>query len=577
MAKQKMTLEAALAHVVRLNETGQLQQSLHLARQVAQAAPSSAIAQNVLSAAAETAGQLAEAETAARAALRLDPRMVDAHYNLGNALRRLGRYKDAIDALQLARSLAPRDVDVLHNLALSFQEISQFERAIEGFRQVLAIQPDHETAALGLVLCLTGEDQQEEAETLAQGLIARTPQDERVWAVLFDGKRRRNDLPGLKDLIGRASQALGSQHHVVLLSQAHVMREEGQVANAIAMLESIAAPHDHGADFAATHAELLGKLHDQQNATAKAFEQFTLANRISLDRYGSRLQERETYLQRLRDRAAAFTPEWYANWTPHEGEHSHAEPVLLVGFPRSGTTLLDTILRSHSRVSVLEEQPVTTAAMLAARNMLGEETTGLAGLTPAQLTSLQEAYLSAQEKHRPAGDTSDILVNKMPLSMLDAGLVHRLFPRAKFILALRHPCDCVLSCFMQRFKLNAAMSNFVEIEQAARFYDATFSLWQQYREVLPLRVHSLRYEDLITSFDDTIAPLMEFLQLDWEDGVRDYIETAKTRGRINTPSFNQVTRPLYTSASGRWQRYGEQMAPALPLLAPWAEKFGYEV
>ncbi len=577
MARQKMTLDAALAQVVHLNETGQLQQSLHLARQVAQAAPVSAVAQNVLSAAAEATGDLAEAEKAARAAIRIDPQMVDAHYNLGNALRRLGRYKEAIDALQRARSLAPQDLDVLFNLSLSFQEISQFERAIEGFRQVLAIDPEHDSAALGLVLCLTSEDEQEEAEELARHLINRTPKDERVWAVLFDGKRRRNDLAGLKQMLEQAAQALGSSNAVVHLAKAHILREEKQVAEATALLESISAPRDHGADFAATHAEMLGKLLDQQNETAKAFEQFSIANRVSLDRYGGRLQERDNYLQRLRNRADTFTPQWFASWTPHEGEHSQAEPVLLVGFPRSGTTLLDTILRSHSRVSVLEEQPVTSAVVLAVRNMLGDETQALASLTPAQLTSLQEAYLSALEQYRPEGDTSDILVNKMPLSMLEAGLVHRLFPRAKFILALRHPCDCVLSCFMQRFKLNAAMSNFVEIGQAARFYDVTFSLWQQYLDVLPLQVHSLRYEDLIASFDETIAPVMPFLSLDWEDGVRDYIETARTRGRINTPSFNQVTQPLYTSASGRWRRYADQMAPALPLLAPWAEKFGYEV
>ena len=180
MARQKMTLDAALAQVVHLNETGQLQQSLHLARQVAQAAPGSAVAQNVLSAAAEATGDLAEAEKAARAAIRIDPQMVDAHYNLGNALRRLGRYKEAIDALQRARSLAPQDLHVLFNLSLSFQEISQFERAIEGFRQVLAIDPEHDSAALGLVLCLTSEDEQEEAEELARHLINRTPKDERV-------------------------------------------------------------------------------------------------------------------------------------------------------------------------------------------------------------------------------------------------------------------------------------------------------------------------------------------------------------------------------------------------------------
>ncbi len=129
---------------------------------------------------------------------------------------------------------------------------------------------------------------------------------------------------------------------------------------------------------------------------------------------------------------------------------------------------------------------------------------------------------------------------------------------------------------MQNFEINQAMVSFLDLEEGARLYHKVMTLWLQYRKVLPLAVHTLRYESLVGGFEETLAPLLDFLGVDWDDGVRNYTETAARRGKINTPSYNQVTEPLYTRARGRWQRYREQMQPVLPLLLPWARRFGYD-
>ena len=129
---------------------------------------------------------------------------------------------------------------------------------------------------------------------------------------------------------------------------------------------------------------------------------------------------------------------------------------------------------------------------------------------------------------------------------------------------------------MQNFTLNDAMANFLDLKDAARLYDKVMALWQQYQEVLPLRVHTVRYETLVEAFEETLAPVFDFLGVGWDDGVRNYAETARRRRRINTASYDQVTQPLYTRARGRWQRYRAQMQPVLPLLLPWARRFGYD-
>ena len=161
------------------------------------------------------------------------------------------------------------------------------------------------------------------------------------------------------------------------------------------------------------------------------------------------------------------------------------------------------------------------------------------------------------------------------MNITHVGSIHRVFPDAKFILALRHPCDCVLSCFMQTFKLNGAMMNFLSLEQSARLYAAVMELWTVYRQKLDLDVHVVKYEELVQDLEGTCRPLIRFLGLEWDDNLHNYQKTALERGSIHTPSYSQVVQPLYKRASGRWTNYREQMEPVLPVLQPWIEAFGY--
>ena len=199
----------------------------------------------------------------------------------------------------------------------------------------------------------------------------------------------------------------------------------------------------------------------------------------------------------------------------------------------------------------------------------GRFSDGLAEIDSGQLTELRKIYFAELDQHLEPESRPEIIVDKLPLNSIEAGLIHRIFPRARFLFSLRHPYDCVLSCFMQNFKLNGAMANFQDLEGAAIMYNKVMGLWQQYQAVLPLEVHTVRYESLIEGFEETLMPLFDFLDVGWDDGVCDYIETAYRRGKINTPSYNQVIQPLYTRSRGRWERYREQMQPVLPLLLPW--------
>jgi hypothetical protein len=128
---------------------------------------------------------------------------------------------------------------------------------------------------------------------------------------------------------------------------------------------------------------------------------------------------------------------------------------------------------------------------------------------------------------------------------------------------------------MQSFTLNNTMANFCNLADAVALYTRTMDLWQLYREQLPLTVHTVRYEDVVDDFDGQTHALCDFLGVPWKTELRDFSTRAIERGHINTPSYEQVSRPIYREARYRWERYRDWLSPFLPDLQPYIERFGY--
>ena len=263
--------------------------------------------------------------------------------------------------------------------------------------------------------------------------------------------------------------------------------------------------------------------------------------------------------------------DWVAPWSRAAPTLAPPSPIFLVGFPRSGTTLLDTILMGHPEAQVMEERPALTHVQDAIGGM-----EDIAHLDEAGISAARERYFDMAAKYCDLGRPG-ILIDKSPLHMNKVPLIHRLFPDARFILALRHPCDVVLSCFMSNFRLNAAMSNFLRLEDAGEFYDLSFQYWERARALMPIPVHTVTYEKMVEDSEVELRPLFAFLELEWRDTVLDHRRTAASRGLITTASYSQVTEPIYKRAAGRWKAYRRHMEPIIPVLEPWARKFGYSL
>ncbi|MBS0455943.1 MAG: sulfotransferase [Proteobacteria bacterium] len=318
------------------------------------------------------------------------------------------------------------------------------------------------------------------------------------------------------------------------------------------------------------------KVLDLLGDTDRAIDCFARANASAQadpgvdDPLGNKFSRGVDYLLELVDRG------WLGSWRlpPHEMESDESSPVFLLGFPRSGTTLLNTILYSHSAVQVLEEEQTFAEALVMARQMPGGYPHSISRCDGLDAQMLREKYWRAVSR-RGTRRADTLLVDKFPFYLTLAGAIHVVFPHAKFLFALRHPCDAVLSCFMQDFRVNDAMANFRTLADTASLYNRTMRLWQAFRDQLPLDVHTIRYEALVEDFDGQVQGLCDFLGLPFETQLRQFSTKALDRGKINTPSYEQVSQPIYRQARGRWERYRKHLEPHLPLLQPWIERFGY--
>jgi len=187
---------------------------------------------------------------------------------------------------------------------------------------------------------------------------------------------------------------------------------------------------------------------------------------------------------------------------------------------------------------------------------------------------MRNFYFDQRSKYL-SNDKKSIIIDKMPLNIIYVGEIFRFFPKAKFILAIRHPSDCVLSCFMQNFLVNHAMANFLNLNDSAKMYDLVMNLWQIYTNKFSINFHTIKYEDLVLNFKNSVSSLLKFLDLSWSDDISEFYKTSKKRGIISTPSYNQVSQPLYSKSIGRWKNYEHELSTTKLYLENWIKKYGY--
>ena len=511
------------------------------------------------------AGELEAAVAALEQAASLRPDLPMIRLNLAGALARAGRLQESLAQNEKAARDAPDDLACLVELSRAHARLGQHDSVLAPLDRALALHPGQPGLLVELGLAQAGRGAFAEAEAAYREAIRHQPGFAPAWlylGILLEHSNRADELAPLLD----SAEANRVPAAELALIRAFMLRRQGDFAGALAAAHSVPPGIEP-----LRRAQLIGESIDRLGDSAAAFEAFAAMNRIALAGWPAAREAAAVYRSGLDQRLAGITPDWYASWTPAAPPPERASPIFLMGFPRSGTTLLDTLLMGHSRLHIVEEKPLLQPV----REWMGA-IERLAGLTEEELALLREVYFDTLDAEDPPPPGKRV-VDKMPLNIAELPVIHRLFPDARIILALRHPCDVVLSCFTTNFGLNRAMANFLDLGDAARLYDLVMRCWTRCSEVFPLQVHELRYEDLVEDPEAAIRPLLDFLGLDCEAAMLDHRRAAASRGYVASASYAQVTEPLYDRSRGRWTRYREQLREVIPLLSPWVERFGYSL
>lgn len=528
-----------------------------------------------------------------------DPNDAESWNNLGNVRRCAADFEASVEALRRAVELAPRAAPIRLNLCNALVDAEKFEQAESEYRTMAEAFPDDWRSLRELHAFLRRQGRDEEALEPIEEASRRSPDDldlllgvaghrlslldnsgaEAAYrevighqpahplgnlglAIVFELTNRTDALAALVEQAERRGVEAAALNFI----RAFDHRRAGRHVEGLAALAQVPDEME-----SARRAQLAGQLNEgagNYEAARAAFERMNEIQRAD----PSRPEERgAAFRQLIRSRIEAATPQWAKRWRDSGLSDGRSDPVFLVGFPRSGTTLLDTFLMGHSQIKVLEEEPTLhgVQAMLSDWAELPE-------LSDDRIKAARDSYFEAGAG-LVALDPGDILVDKNPLLMTSLPLIRRLFPDARVILALRHPCDVVFSCFATNFKLNDGMASFLRIETAAELYDLSFSYFERARQLLPLPVHTVRYERLVADTEQELRGVCDFLGVEWTGDLLDHQTTARNRGRIKTASYAQVVEPIYSRSSGRWRHYRQHLEPVFPILEPWVRKFGYEL
>lgn len=508
-------------------------------------------------------GDLAGAADALSSAVRLRPDLAALRFNLGTCLAQAERFGEAATELRETTRLAPNHAPAWLDLGKVLRHAGQPGEALSPLSHAARLSPNHPEPLLELARAYVSLVRFDEAEQAYRAAIQARPADPDAYLELGIVLERGNKLDELGELLVLADSHAVHGHDLDYL-RALSLRRQGKLEEALRLALQAPAEIEPG-----RRARLIGRLADTLGDVETAFAAFEEMNRIAAEESPGARAAADEYRRHIEAITAMVDEGWHESWSSMSSDEYQSSPVFLVGFPRSGTTLLDTILMGHPDIEVIEEEPILERVM----EELGDMSR-LPHIQSEEVGRLRALYLAGLDALVPPRP-GRIVIDKLPLNIVGAPLIHRLFPAARFIFAQRHPCDVVLSCFMQAFEINPAMANFLDLGDAAELYDRVLTLWGRYRDILPLRVHSLRYEALVAGAEAEIRPLIDFLGLPWDERMLDNQRTAVERGRIMTPSYDQVTERIYDRASGRWKRYREHMRPVLPLLLPWAERLGY--
>jgi tetratricopeptide (TPR) repeat protein len=489
-------------------------------------------------------------------AVAAEPKSADALGWFGIALAALDRHDEALAYYQKALSIDPEHA-VIHNaLGLALRRCGRIEQAIFHFERAIAIKPDFASAHFTLAAILHGLGRISEAATHYEKVVAVQPHNYRA----------HNDLGIVFNILGRFEDAARAYEKALQFAPRETMvhhnlahlRRFTPGDSRLAPLEKLAE------DIATLDAKnliflhfVLGKAFGDLGQYERSFRHLREGN--SLKRAQLAYDEKEvlSLLQLIR---TTFTREVMQQ---KSGGGCHSDtPVFVVGMPRSGTTLVEQILASHSKVYGAGEVETfdQVIAKFRSQNSIGAEFPGMvSAMSLEALCHLGSHYVELTKSAAPAMER---IVDKLMGNFKNVGLIHLALPNARIIHVRRDPVDTCFSCFSLLFTGDQSFT--YDLGELGRYYHGYATLMEHWRSVLPHGVMiDVQYEDLVADLDGQARAIVDHCGLEWEDAC---LAFHKTERQVHTASAVQVRQPIYRTSVGRWRQYENFLRPLMEAL-----------
>ncbi|MGH6878406.1 MAG: sulfotransferase, partial [Rhizomicrobium sp.] len=473
-------------------------------------------------------------------------------------------HAEALNELRNAFALAPRDPDLLDAIGLTLIRLNRFAKAIAAFDAAIRIAPARAQTHYHKGCAHSAAGELAAALRSHERAIALQPAHADALAALAASAARGGETAKARLFAERALRAVPTHATAAIaLSMCDLLNLE--FVRAETRLDALLLETHTDEQTRALALGLLGDALDGQDRREAAFEAYAAKNDILRNLYKERFEGELRPLNRVQRLIAAVAETGMAQSAEAAPAPSPArQHIFLLGFMRSGTTLLEQVLASRSDVESLEERE-TFASLSAA--LPGGAASDEIRWRGDELDHARETYWQRVRGFgaRPEGK---FFVDKQPFNTLNLPLIATLFPSAKVVFLVRDPRDVILSCFRRHIEVRPVTFELLTLAGAARFYDSVMRVAEICRSRLPLDVLECRYEDIVSDFENRVPAICRFLGMEWNEAMRDFDNSARSR-TIRSASSNQVRRGLYPEGVGQWRRYEKQLSTILPLLQPW--------
>lgn len=532
------------------------------------------------------------AEMLLRQALSLDATHAHAWSNLGVALRRQNRLEEAIKCYRQAVKLKPDEAGFNANLANGLKAAGDDEAAVRYYRESIRHDPKQPLIYAAMGRALFAQRRFVEASIAFRDAVRYQPENEEFYGWLGNALLEIGHLDDALDAYENALR-IKPDYTQILLNMGVLSRQRGNMEKAaqyyrrvlaldpsmVSAWHSLAQVRKFSADSAQDQQDIadievalqrkdlttvarrdlhyaLGKAYHECKKSEEAFGHYLEANAIHRKMLNP---EPAAYGQYIGALMHVFDQKFFARF---QGIGNPDErPVFIVGMPRSGTTLTEQILASHSQVFGAGELEILNHVQIDMPKRLGAKEPFplcVSQLSDEHVRGLAEYYLARSSSR--AGDEVRI-IDKMPANYHFLGLIAVMFPNARIIHCVRDPRDTGLSIFFQRFVTGNGLA--FSLEDIGYWFRQHWRIMRYWKEVLPLDIHEVRYEETIANMEGTARRLIDLLGLEWEPECLDFHTTKR---RVETASSWQVRQPLYTTSVSRWKRYEKQLQPMIRAL-----------